>query len=328
MAFQHRVIETVSLKQYETLFYQSGMASCCHCPFVLPFWLRTWFTVFGDGYAPHILAVGSGTSLQGVAPLMLAGDTATFMGSEAVCDYQDMIMPGDDPRGFLTTLLYSLQDSGVSVLKLGALTPASPTLQLLPDISSQMGLGYILEPAGNLSVAALPGSWDNYLQGLTAKHRHEIRRKLRRLNESGDVSFSQVWEGANVSEAFALFLKMFSESRDDKAAFLTDTMRTYFNQLAAELAARKMLRLGILSIGGESVAATFGFEFNGSYFLYNNGFSLPYSNLSVGLLGKVYTIRDSIEKALTSFNFLKGEEKYKRHLGGKTIPLQRIIITL
>jgi len=53
-----------------------------------------------------------------------------------------------------------------------------------------------------------------------------------------------------------------------------------------------------------------------------------YNYLSAGLLSKVLAIKESIAKGRKKFDFLKGEEIYKHHLGGKEIPLFRCQISI
>jgi predicted N-acyltransferase len=65
----------------------------------------------------------------------------------------------------------------------------------------------------------LPADWDAYLESLSAKQRHEVRRKLRRLLEAGDVQYRHVKDAASVTATMDAFFRMFVESR---RAFLTD----------------------------------------------------------------------------------------------------------
>ena len=46
-----------------------------------------------------------------------------------------------------------------------------------------------------------------------------------------------------------------------------------------------------------------------------------YDSLSVGLLSKVFCIKEGIQQGKKRFEFLKGNEIYKQRLGGKEIPL-------
>ena len=70
------------------------------------------------------------------------------------------------------------------------------------------------------------------------------------------------------------------------------------------------------------------FDYNGIIYLYNSGYNPAYNYLSAGLLSKVLGIKDSIEKGRNKFDFLKGAEQYKYHLGGKEVPLYRCRITI
>ena len=50
--------------------------------------------------------------------------------------------------------------------------------------------------------------------------------------------------------------------------------------------------------------------------------------MSVGVLSKALCIRDSIERGKKRFDFLKGDEHYKYHLGGQEVQLYRCLIKL
>ena len=67
-------------------------------------------------------------------------------------------------------------------------------------------------------------------------------------------------------------------------------------------------------------------KFHETYFLYNNAYSLMYNSFSVGLISKIYAIKESIEKNKTNFNFLRGDERYKYHLGGEEFKIYTVEI--
>ena len=70
------------------------------------------------------------------------------------------------------------------------------------------------------------------------------------------------------------------------------------------------------------------FDYNGSIYLYNSGYDPAYTSLSAGLICKILAIKASIEQGKKRFDFLKGSEFYKYHLGGKEVPLYRCQITI
>lgn len=60
--------------------------------FISPAWLNVWWQVFGGGHDLLLRAVRDGQKIIGIAPLMVEGETASFIGSADVCDYLDFIV--------------------------------------------------------------------------------------------------------------------------------------------------------------------------------------------------------------------------------------------
>ena len=174
----------------------------------------------------------------------------------------------------------------------------------------------------------LPSDFEEYLEALSTKQRHEVRRKLRRLSEEGKIEYRFVDSGGALPAAMDTFFKMFVESRQDKANFMTEQMKSFFNLLADTMAGIGLLRLGVLELDSQPVAEIMCFDYNNCIYLYNSGYDPRYTSLSAGLLSKVLAIKDSIEKGKKRFDFLKGAEIYKYHLGGKEVPLYRCQITI
>jgi len=304
-----------------TSFANMGSVS----PFVLTFWLKSWFFFFGNGLSPLVTLVREGDEPLGIAPLVISDGIVRFMGNESLCDFQDMILAGDGEI-FFTHLLNFLQKSNCKSLELGALLPNSKTLKYLPDVCRKLGISCVQQPAGTIYEMDLPASWDAYLIGLSGKQRHEIRRKMRRLREEGDVSFQIVKEIPAVEACMSEFYAMFTDSRADKAMFLDEDKKGYFSSLAEGLANNNLLRFGRLLLNEKPVASVFCFEHEGTIYLYNNGYYNEYSSLSIGSLSKVFSIKYGICKGLKRYSFLKGDEKYKRQLGGIPLCLTRLIV--
>jgi CelD/BcsL family acetyltransferase involved in cellulose biosynthesis len=175
---------------------------------------------------------------------------------------------------------------------------------------------------------ALPGSWDDYLTLLRGKERHEIRRKLRRLYEAGPISYRLVEDASSAKKEMETFLELFRSNRADKAEFMNDQMVSFFKELAEALEEARILKLFLLNLDESAVSATMCFDYRSTMYLYNNGYDNDFSSLSVGLLGKVLSIKESIQSGKKTYDFLKGAEVYKRRLGGQPIQLYRCLIEL
>ena len=296
--------------------------------FVLPAWLKVWWQELGAGAELHLDAIRQEKEVIGIAPLLVREGRASLIGSADVCDYLDFVIAPGREKDFFNLLLDDLRQKGVNHLDLRPLRPDSTVLTSLASIAQNRGHEVLCHPEDVSLELDLPSTWEEYLAILTAKQRHEVRRKLRRLWEAGNVEHRCVEVGREVGNYLDIFLKLFSLSRDEKASFMNPKMESFFRSLAKAMAEIGLLRFGIIELGKQPVAMTMGFDYNDSHYLYNSAYDPQYNSLSVGLLCKVLCIKESIREGKKRFDFLKGDETYKYQLGGREIPLYSCQITI
>ncbi len=121
------------------------------------------------------------------------------------------------------------------------------------------------------------------------------------------------------------FLVLFRQNREDKAAFMSAPMEAYFRLLAEYVPG---MRIGFLDVDGSPAAGVLCCDHGGTRFLYNSGYDNHRGQLSVGILCKIFSIRESIARGLKRYDFLKGNEVYKRQLGGRPVPIYSCRIDL
>ena len=301
---------------------QESQASCI---FSSPEWSRVWWRRFGSGARLHLGAVRYQERTIGIAPLLIRENVASFIGDSDVCDCLDFVVEPSKEEAFFRTLLDNLVSEGIIRLDMAPLRPDSTVLTSLVNIAQRQGwqVSYSKE---DVSVELnLPATWDEYLQILTAKQRHELKRKLRRLDEEGEINYRTSTDAT--SGDIDIFLRLFRDSRQDKAAFLTPEMESFFRSLANAMAEQKLLRLSILELNTSPVAVTMSFDYKNDMYLYNSGYDPEYSWLSVGVISKALCIKNSIDRGKKRFDFLKGGEAYKYHLGGHESPLYKCSVT-
>ncbi|MFC2072586.1 GNAT family N-acetyltransferase [Chloroflexota bacterium] len=297
--------------------------------FVLPAWLKAWWQAFGAGNELYLTSVRQGEVITGIAPLMVKAGKASLLGSVDVCDYLDFVVAPGMERDFFNVLLDDLRQKGINRLDLRPLRPDSTVLTDLVGIARSRGDEVLCQPEDVSSELDLPASWEEYLALLAAKQRHEVQRKLRRLSEAGNVDYRCLGVSpSEVGDFTDTFLKLFSLSREDKINFMTPKMESFFRSLAEAMAEIGLLRYGIVELDRLPTAMIIGFDYNDSMYLYNSAYDPRYNSFSVGLLCKILCIKESIQKGKNKFDFLKGDETYKHHLGGKEVPLYRCQITI
>jgi CelD/BcsL family acetyltransferase involved in cellulose biosynthesis len=293
------------------------------CLFVTPPWLEAWHRHFAGGRRLRLIAVFQDRSLIGIAPLVFDGATASFAGDAHVCDYLDFIVtPGCEPL-FFKALIGHLRRSGIQALDLRAVRSDAAVFTGLAEAAATEGIFFDSIPENQSLALELPKTWQGYLQGLKGKQRHEVRRKLRRLHESGPIRLRRVDAAGDIESAMDAFAALFTANRQDKSQFWDRTMDAFFRTLAEITARERILKLFFLELNAAAAAAVICFDYNRTRYLYNSGYDRRFADLSVGVLSKVLSIRQAIEEGLERYDFLKGNEVYKERLGGVSWAIYR-----
>jgi len=317
-----------TLDSIASYWLDSRLSLNWECLFVLPAWLKVWWNEFGSGRRPYLWSVRHKDELIGIAPLMIQAGFARLMGDSDVCDYLDVIVTPGRETEFFEVLLQHLRQQDISRLDMGDLRADSIVFGNLAAAAKRLNYTVLSEPQDVSMELELPASWDEFLKQLTGKERHEIRRKLRRLNEAARVNFRVVDSQAEVNEEIDLFLDLFKLNRADKSDFMTDQRVSFFRSLAGAMAEAGILKLFFLDLDETPAAAVMCFDYQSTVYLYNNGYDNQYRSLSVGLLSKVFAIQDSIRRGKNKYDFLKGTEVYKHRLGGQPVQLYRCQVEL
>ena len=271
---------------------------------------------------PHIAAVYESERLVGIAPLALEDDTAHFLGTHEVCDYQDIVAAPGKSLAVVEAVLDHLRRQGIAHLDLRTLRPDALVLEALKRLAPRQ-MAAALSPDDVTFEMTLPDTWEGYLQQLKGKQRHEVRRKLRRLEENGAFAYRMVQDGAALDEAFDTFVTLFRRNRADKADFMSGPMVAYFQDQINALAQRGLLRLSFLEVNAQPAATILCFDYGGVRYLYNSGYDEQFEPLSVGALSNVFTIDNAIAMGCGGYDFLKGPEIYKKRIGGQELGLFR-----
>ena len=202
-------------------------------------------------------------------------------------------------------------------LELWGIAEDSPLRNAFAEGAAAFGWTCEESPEAVCPVAPLPADFETYLAGLGKHDRHELRRKLRHFASSGQPAFESVTSPEEIEARFDRFLSFMRTSRVDKDEFLTPAMEAFFRDIASTFAALGMARLSTLSLDGQPTAMVFAFENEATTFLYNSGYDPAFAPLAAGLLSKAYAIQDAIARGKRAFDFLRGDENYKHHLGGQ-----------
>ena len=294
--------------------------------FLTPQWQEVWWDIFGDGSRMSGFYLRKPDGIAAIASLAHRGDTLSFLGNTDTFDYNDfMVSPGFEEE-FYSFLPHCLEEQSWSTLELNSLIESSPTLTYLPEAARRYGYEVDVKQEDVTSVIQLPDDWDAYLALLSKKDRHELRRKLRRLDSSVQWRWYCLSNPEEVAGEMGHFIGLMRQSNEEKAEYMSPDRERFFYSIAERMAQQGHLRLFFMEIDGQRVATSLCFDYASTRLLYNSGYNPEYSYYSVGLLLHALCLRDAISQGLTHFDFLRGPEPYKHHLGGQQRNLYQMVI--
>ena len=295
------------------LFQEAGAP-----PFAHPAWVRAWLDTLGDPATAVFLAVRRGDDLIGVAPLALGPTAATPVGDPDVFDYSPVLAsPGNETAVRLALLEWLREDLTAEYVEWGVPGELDPGIG---EAARDLGWSLNVEPLSVAPRAELPGDFETYLSGLSKKDRHELRRKTRKFEDAGEITTASTRSGPEFQSALEALTEMMALSHDEKGEFLL-RYGDFFRTAANALAKHGLALITTVFVDATPAARVLSFESCGVSYLYNSGYDPRFANVGAGLISKAYVLRDAIERGLHTFDFLRGDEDYKRHLGGLAKPV-------
>ncbi|HEY9077641.1 MAG TPA: GNAT family N-acetyltransferase [Anaerolineaceae bacterium] len=307
-------------------------------PFLRYEYLNRWWQTGGGGEwnerSLALVAARQAGLLVGIAPLFHTPNhqgipRLMLLGSIEISDYLDLIVSQQHHEEFCTGLLNFLSTAPLppwDALDLYNLLENSPTLTTLAAIASRANLHVEKEKLQHCPYIPLPGDWDIYLAGIDKKQRHEIRRKIRRAEESGiPLRWYIVSERANLDDEIQSFLDLMSQDAP-KAAFLTPAMRLQMKTSLAAAFDAGYLSLAFLEIGGQKAAAYLNFDYLNRIWVYNSGVNRSLMEYSPGWVLLGYLLQWANQTGKKEFDFMRGDEEYKYRFGGVDRFVWRMIL--
>ena len=274
-----------------------------------PFASRGTLTAWWRHHAEAASSLWLVESDSALLSLVHSGDEIRFVGDPRVIDYHS-------PLGRGAAELIAEFCSAVE-------TPTTLLLDSMPleaanTVSDGLAAaGVEAEPVEHDSTAVLrlSSSFDDWLDNLTKRHRHEIRRKRRRFESSVGPPRIERRSGPGAASDF---VEMHRKSTGVKGGFMTEAMSGFFLSLEADVGAVVDFVYGDAT---KPLAAAFGFEDDDAYYLYNSAYEPDAAELSPGIILASVLIEQTIARGASVVDFLKGDEPYKVHLGARSRPL-------
>lgn len=298
-------------------------------------WQSTWWRHLGEG---QLLLLGfraeADGRLVGIAPLFFSrqpeGKVAIHqVGCRDVSDYLDLIVEQGQEDAVYTAFMEYLEGEAPhwDLMDLCNLPQRSPTPARLRDLAQARGYQTLIEVEDVCPIIDLPETWDDYLDTLSRKQRHEVRRKLRKADAEADTRFVIVGPEHDLKSAMEVFIELHQKSTPEKDQFMDPVMQRFFFEVSQALQQQGWLQLTFVEMNGQKSASLLNFDYGGDILVYNSGYDPDqFSQLSPGIVVTARCIEHAIALGRKRFDFLRGDEVYKYRFGAQDTEIRRLIV--
>ncbi|MFN8499315.1 MAG: GNAT family N-acetyltransferase [Anaerolineae bacterium] len=308
--------------------------SATDTPFLTLAWQAASWGALGEG-ALRIITVRDGDGrLLGIAPLCLDAPpgglrTLSLTGGVEVSDYLDFIVE----RGAEEAVYQAVGETLARMagewdqLLLRNIPQASPTVPRLAAFARAQGWRVDEAVEDVCPVIALPATWEAYLESLGKHQRHEVRRKLRRIEAEAEYRVERYTAGPELRAALEQFFVLHRLSHTDKARFMDERMTQFFRLITEAMSRSGGVELNLLYIDNDPAAAMYNLRYGNQLLVYNSGYDPALRpSLSSGIVLLALCIQSAIERGVTAFDFLQGNEEYKYRFGATDHSVLRLEI--
>jgi CelD/BcsL family acetyltransferase involved in cellulose biosynthesis len=290
-------------------------------------WQSTWWQVYQPGELWVITIRDDIGNLVGLAPWFIEVNTnkeriVRTIGCVDVTDYLDLLVDSScsEETSLALAAFVAAQSHVYDSLNLCNLPQDSAGYRIFASKLHEEGLRVTLTQQEVCPIIELPNDVEAYFELLDKKQRHELRRKLRRIEGASEaVAWYIVDHSHDLDVEIETFITLMAASQADKATFLSESKNVlFFKTIIPLVFTNNWLQLSFLTIDGTPVATYLNFVYDNQVLVYNSGL-LPgqYSQLSPGIVLLTNIIQWAIEHHFAVFDFLRGDEEYKYRMGAK-----------
>ena len=279
-------------------------------PWWRPAWVSAWTAAFGREGLELIVAT-RGESLVGVVPFRRLG--REFRSTTNYHTPSFGLLARDEPAR--RALADALVDHAPARLSAAFLPAGEESLATLAEAARDRGRRTVTRTLERCPYVIPEGDFEAYLAGRRGKMARELRRRERRLDEKGRLTFD-VHTGhedldALLEEGLAVEAAGWKGQRGTAIASSART-QSFYAEVAQSLAARGALRLAFLRLDGRAFAFDFAIEEGGVHSLLKTGYDPDFRAFGPGMLLRARMLQRAFELEVRRYDFLGRDDPWKR----------------
>ncbi len=287
-------------------------------------WLCAWWEGFARDSQCRVIAVWCDGELVAAAPFMyrtlrlfLRRRRVLTLFANTWVDRMQLLVtpPGTD---LLSAILAHLEKIGdeYDLLDLYPLGQGSGQTQSLVAVARQRGWRVGVEDHLQSPRMALPVNWDGLLEGLSSTFRQTVRRKVRKLEKTPQVTMRVLTDVSCISLIENISAETWQADAGSAMSSQENVWKFYRQVITAEAEAGN-LRCAIMEVGGEPAAFELNIVHRQTIHNLKLGFKKRFSDLSSGIVLKSFLLKSLMEEVresrLEEYDFMGAAEPYKLH---------------
>jgi CelD/BcsL family acetyltransferase involved in cellulose biosynthesis len=300
-------------------------------PFLSHEWVCAWWESFGAGRELRVLVAKTEDRVIGIAPLMLSRGRMYGLEVRRLQSIHndhtpraDFIVAEGHREAYNAFWTYLSSAGAWDVLQLSQLPAGSETLELLPQLAKRDGFLWGLWRSADSPYLPIHDTWDSYLGRLPSRHRRNLRNRLKRLGQRGQVSLRSVSAlDDDGHEALEEGLRIEAAAWKGQAGTAIDSrpeLRQFYTRFAQSSAKRGWLRLHFLTVAGRPIAFGYFLHYKRKLYLLKPGYDPDYAPYSPCNLLCYMVLREAFESSLAEYDFLGDDDGWKRQWTGERRP--------
>lgn len=305
-------------------------------PMCSPAWMLGWWRHFAPAYASmRVVAVRERDRLVGLAPFFVdtthRGRVDYRLLSYATPRISPIAIPG---------LEWKVAQAVAETLSKADRRPDIVALEQAP-LSSQWAValregwpGPIRPPIRQYSVKGSPtvslraGSFERWLTEKSSSFRGEMRRHRRKFAALGGLARTSTEE--TLSADIATFVRLHTARWEGRGTSGIATRQESWSAMLQEIGREHLstgrMRIWLLEIEGEPIAAQLCAAAGGEVILLNSGWDERFARLSPAMLGMLAAIEDSFARGDQRIDLAPGEQQFKLRLADGNDPVAWTIL--
>ena len=325
-----RIRDYKKFKRIRDIWNQTLFSSDQNNPFLTHEWLSTWWECFSQGSSLEVLLFKEEAgNVLGMAPFMVQETILRFIASQEVSDYCDVVAGKGREQKLYESLwdYFGMIPPEIEKIDLMNIRSPSPMLDLSPRLVSEYGYSISCTEFEVAPLLELPNSYQDYLEGLSKKKRHELRRKLRRMGSLEGIRVEKITETQDLRSWVDRFIALHKQGSHSKAQFWEEpNMVKFFHQMAHQFSLRKWIELNVCSYKDKILAVLISFDYSDRVYFYNVAFDRDFAWYSPGIYLFNHCIQEAISNEKKVADFLRGREEYKYYFGAEDSKIFRLVL--